>query len=79
MSNASSRIVLCSSMRCYDPSLSTTNALAKALGVPVTELAGMKQRYISNELTHFVGRSLRADENAQYDLLVWGRSRSSRQ
>jgi hypothetical protein len=27
------------------------------------------QRYVSNELTHFVGRSL-ADEDRQFDLLV---------
>jgi hypothetical protein len=30
----------------------------------------MRQRYVGDELTHFVGRALRPDEDAQYELLV---------
>jgi hypothetical protein len=30
----------------------------------------MRQRYVADELTHFVGRALRPDEDAQYELLV---------
>jgi hypothetical protein len=49
-----------------------TTSWAAATGVGRGELAVIycMQRYVSNELTHFVGRSLRADEEAQYQLLL---------